>query len=87
MLVCILIILTKLHSPGLHIDTKGRLYAGCGDGVNVWNPSGTLLGKIFIGGTSANFNFAGERGLVIAAETSLYYAKIATTSGAYTGDA
>ncbi|KAI1815465.1 lactonohydrolase [Poronia punctata] len=73
---------------GLHIDTKGRIYAGCGDGVNVWNPAGTLLGKIFIGETSANFNFAGEGGLVIAAETNLYYAKLASTiaSGAYISD-
>ncbi|KAI0391602.1 lactonohydrolase [Xylariaceae sp. FL0594] len=71
---------------GLHVDTKGRLYAGCGDGVHVYNPSATLLGKIFTGETVANFNFAGDGGLVIAAETNLYYAKISTTSGAYTGD-
>lgn len=71
---------------GVHVDTKGRLYAGCGDGVHVWNPSGTLIGKIFLGETSANFNFAGNGGMVICAETNLYYAKIATTSGAYTGD-
>lgn len=42
----------------------------------VWNPSGVLLGKIFIGTTSANFNFAGN-GMVICAETELYYASIA----------
>ncbi|KAI0202356.1 gluconolactonase [Astrocystis sublimbata] len=71
---------------GLHIDTKGRLYAGVGDGVHVFNPSGTLIGKIFVGETSANFNFAGDNGMVICAETNLYYATIAATSGAYTGD-
>ncbi|KAI3332359.1 lactonohydrolase [Xylariaceae sp. AK1471] len=71
---------------GVHVDTKGRVYAGCGDGVHVWNPSGTLLGKIFLGETSANFNFAGDGGMVICAETNLYYAKIAVTSGAYAGD-
>ncbi|KAI0442967.1 gluconolactonase [Xylaria telfairii] len=71
---------------GLHIDTKGRLYAGCGDGVHVFNPSGTLIGKIFLGETSANFNFAGNGSMVICAETNLYYAKIAATSGAYIGD-
>ncbi|KAI0966548.1 lactonohydrolase [Xylaria arbuscula] len=71
---------------GLHVDTKGRLYAGCGDGVHVFNPSGTLIGKIFLGQTSANFNFAGDGGVVICAETELFYAKIAATSGAYTGD-
>ncbi|KAJ8129431.1 hypothetical protein O1611_g4202 [Lasiodiplodia mahajangana] len=71
---------------GIHVDTKGRLYAGCGDGVHVYNPSGTLIGKIFLGETSANFNFAGDGGMVICAETSLFYAKIAVGSGAYTGD-
>jgi len=40
---------------GLHCDTKGNLYAGTGDGVHVWNPEGTFLGKIYVGGTSANF--------------------------------
>ncbi|KAI0478225.1 gluconolactonase [Xylaria cf. heliscus] len=71
---------------GLHVDTKGRIYAGCGDGVHVFNPSGTLIGKIFLGETSANFNFAGDGGMVICAETDLFYAKIAATSGAYTDD-
>ncbi|KAI0538310.1 D-lactonohydrolase [Xylaria digitata] len=70
---------------GIHVDKKGRLYAGCGDGVQVYNPSGTLIGKIFLGEASANFNFAGNGGMVICAETHLYYAKIAATSGAYTG--
>jgi hypothetical protein len=34
---------------------NGNVYAGCGDGVQVWNPSGKLIGKIFLGETSANF--------------------------------
>ncbi|KAJ9611107.1 hypothetical protein H2200_004290 [Cladophialophora chaetospira] len=62
---------------GIHCDTEGNVYSGVGDGVQVWNPSGTLLGKIFLGTTSANFNFAGKGGLVICAETELYYASIA----------
>ncbi|KAI0506466.1 D-lactonohydrolase [Xylaria bambusicola] len=70
---------------GIHIDTKGRLYAGVGDGVHVYNTAGTLIGKIFLGQTSANFNFAGDDGMVICAETELFYAKMAVTSGAPTG--
>ncbi|KAI0406802.1 gluconolactonase [Xylaria palmicola] len=66
---------------GVHVDTKGRLYAGCGDGVHVFSTSGTLIGKIFLGETTANFNFAGDGGMVICAETHLFYAKIAATSG------
>ncbi|KAJ3577587.1 hypothetical protein NPX13_g2980 [Xylaria arbuscula] len=69
---------------GIHVDTKGRVYAGVGDGVHVFNTAGTLIGKIFLGQTSANFNFAGDGGMVICAETELFYAKIAATSGAPT---
>ncbi|KAL2864278.1 SMP-30/gluconolactonase/LRE family protein [Aspergillus lucknowensis] len=67
---------------GLHCDSKGNIYAGCGDGVQVWNPSGKLIGKIYVGTTSANFNFAGDGRMVICAETSLYYATLAA-SGNY----
>ncbi|KAI0165625.1 lactonohydrolase [Xylariaceae sp. FL1272] len=70
---------------GVHVDTEGRLYAGCGDGVHVWNTSGTLIGKIFIGEVSANFNFAGDGGMVICAETDLFYAKLQVTGGHYSG--
>lgn len=53
------------------------MYAGCGDGVHVWNSSGKLIGKIYVGTTSANFNFAGKGRMVICAETELYYATLA----------
>jgi gluconolactonase len=62
---------------GVHCDTNGNVYSGVGDGVHVWNPSGKLLGKIFLGATSANFAFAGKGRMVICAETNLYYAEIA----------
>lgn len=40
---------------GVHCDAAGNVYAGCGDGVQVFNPSGKLIGKIYLGETSANF--------------------------------
>ena len=43
----------------------------------VWNSQGTLLGKFFLGSVSSNFIFAGDRRLVILAETKIYLAKIA----------
>ncbi|KAF8154571.1 D-lactonohydrolase-like protein [Crassisporium funariophilum] len=43
----------------------------------VWNPQGTLLGKFFLGTTSANMVFAGDGRLVIMAETKIFVAKIA----------
>jgi hypothetical protein len=46
-----LYVLIKVHLLGIHIDTKGRIYAGCGDGVHVWNPSGTdILSLLFLFG-------------------------------------
>lgn len=42
---------------GIHTDTQGNVWAGCGDGVHVWNKDGKLLGKVWIGETSNNFAF------------------------------
>lgn len=78
-LILVLLLVPQLISlsPGIHCDSKGNVYAGVGDGVHVWNPSGTLLGKIFLGEESANFQFAGDGRMVIGAETHLYYATLA----------
>jgi hypothetical protein len=62
---------------GIHCDSNGNVYAACGDGIHVWNPSGTLLGKIFTGELTANFQFAGKGRMVLLAETHLYYATLA----------
>ncbi len=43
----------------------------------VWDSDGTLLGKFFLGTTSANLVFAGDGRLVIMAETAMYFAEIA----------
>ena len=67
---------------GIHTDSKGNVYTACGEGVHVFNPSGTLLGKIYVGRASANFQFAGKGRMVILAETELYYATIAA-EGSY----
>ncbi|KAH9896458.1 D-lactonohydrolase-like protein [Cubamyces lactineus] len=64
-------------ADGVQLDAEDNLYAGCGDGVQVWNSEGTLLGKFFLGTTSANLVFAGDRRLVIMAETAIYFAEIA----------
>lgn len=69
---------------GVHVDTMGNVYVGCGDGVQVYNPSGTLIGKIYLGGVSANFQFAGKGRMVILAETELYYATF-KAEGAFPG--
>lgn len=64
---------------GIHCDTNGYVYAGCGDGVHVWNPAGQLIGRIYLGTASANFQFAGQGRMVICAETELYYVTLGAT--------
>ncbi|KAH8077740.1 D-lactonohydrolase-like protein [Cristinia sonorae] len=57
---------------GLQIDTQGNVYAGCGDGIHVFNPSGLLIGKIYFGTSVANMVFAGKGRLVVMRETEVY---------------
>ena len=45
--------------------------------IQVWDPAGTLLGKFFIGNTSANLIFANKGQLVIMGETEIVLAEIA----------
>ncbi|KAK1081696.1 hypothetical protein LTR33_004470 [Friedmanniomyces endolithicus] len=42
---------------GIHTDTNGNVFSGCGDGVHVWNPEGVLLGKFAVANGGVN-NFA-----------------------------
>ncbi|KAK1584795.1 D-lactonohydrolase [Colletotrichum navitas] len=69
---------------GVHTDTKGNVYAGCFDGVHVWNPSGKLIGKIYTGAVAANFQFAGDGRMVITGQTKLFYATFAASGVALT---
>ncbi|KAJ7272601.1 D-lactonohydrolase-like protein [Mycena haematopus] len=62
---------------GLTLDTNGNLYVGCGDGTEVFDPKGTLLGKVFLGVSSSNMIFTGPKRLVILADTKVYMAEIA----------
>ncbi|WXC60180.1 hypothetical protein SNK03_006041 [Fusarium graminearum] len=64
---------------GIHCDSKGNVYAGCGDGVHVWNPSGKLIGKIYTGMNAANFQLAGNGRIIIMGRTRLFYATIAAS--------
>ncbi|KAJ6466874.1 calcium-dependent phosphotriesterase [Mycena sanguinolenta] len=69
---------------GVQVDTAGNVYAGCGDGVEVWDSDGMLIGKFFLGTVSANMAFAGPGRLVIMAETKIFLAEIAATSALFT---
>jgi gluconolactonase len=59
---------------GFRVDTAGNLWTSAGDGVRVFAPDGTLLGKILIPETVANVCFGGRKRnrLFICATSSVY---------------
>ncbi|MFN7140545.1 MAG: SMP-30/gluconolactonase/LRE family protein [Limisphaerales bacterium] len=59
---------------GIRCDTKGRLWSSAGDGVHIFSPDGSLIGKILVPEGPANLCFGGPKGntLFITARTSLY---------------
>jgi len=66
---------------GFRVDVKGRLWSSAADGVHVFHPDGTLLGKIRIPEIVANVCFGGEKRnrLLICATSSLYSVYLNTT--------
>ena len=59
---------------GFRVDTKGNIWTSAGDGVHVYAPDGTLLGKIRVPEVVANVCFGGPKRnrLYICGTTSLY---------------
>ncbi|PHH92620.1 hypothetical protein CDD83_6547 [Cordyceps sp. RAO-2017] len=64
---------TPAASP---LSGNGNVYAGCGDGINIWNSSGVLLGKILIDGGAANFCFGRQGKMYILNEKKLWVAQL-----------
>ncbi|KIK33296.1 hypothetical protein CY34DRAFT_18460 [Suillus luteus UH-Slu-Lm8-n1] len=60
---------------GIQLDTMGNVYGGCNDGVHVWNPEGTLIGKFYLNRTTPQMIFT-KSGLVILEATNMYVANI-----------
>ncbi|MCJ1479348.1 hypothetical protein MMC13_008033 [Lambiella insularis] len=68
---------------GIKCDVYGNVYAGCGDGINVWNTGGTLIGKILIEGGVANFCFGRNGEMWCFGEKKLWRVQLAeNTKGA-----
>lgn len=59
---------------GIRCDRKGRVFSSAGDGVQIFSPSGGLIGKILVPESPANLAFGGKdhKTLYIAARSSLY---------------
>lgn len=61
---------------GIKLDSRGNVYAGCGDGINVWNENGILLGKIVVQGGTSNFGFASDGRIFALNEEKLYLVRL-----------
>ncbi|KAA8571159.1 hypothetical protein MFRU_058g00220 [Monilinia fructicola] len=71
---------------GIKCDVYGNVYSGCGDGVEVWNSAGTLIGTILVPGGVANFCFGKDGEIFLCAEQKLWRLQLArTTRGALLG--
>ena len=66
---------------GLRLDVQGRIWTSAGDGVHVFHPDGTMLGKIKVPEVVANVCFGGHKGnkLFVCATSSLYAIYVNTT--------
>ena len=59
---------------GFRLDTEGRIWTSAADGVHVYHPDGTLLGKVLVPEVVANVQFGWPKRnrLYICGTTSLY---------------
>ena len=59
---------------GIRVDRDGRVWSSAGDGVQIFDRNGTLIGKILVPEAPANLCFGGHDGktLFITARRSLY---------------
>ncbi len=66
---------------GIRCDMNGNVWSSAGDGVHVFAPDGTLLGKILVPQRVSNLTFGGPRRnrLFITATTSVYLVYVAGT--------
>ncbi|WVW82653.1 hypothetical protein I302_104664 [Kwoniella bestiolae CBS 10118] len=74
---------------GIKCDVLGNVYAGCGDGIHVWNSYGTLIGRIVLGVSDgktgagcANFCFIPGGRLVCFSEDRVYLVEGLAVEGA-----
>ncbi|PYI16981.1 calcium-dependent phosphotriesterase [Aspergillus violaceofuscus CBS 115571] len=61
---------------GIKVDQRGNVYAGCGDGVNVWSAGGVLLGKIRVEGGVANLVFGEAGEMFLMGETRVWVVRL-----------
>lgn len=69
---------------GIRCDAAGRVWSSAGDGVHIFAPDGTLIGKILTPEGPANLGFGGKDGqtLFITARKGLYSIPVLVTGAA-----
>jgi gluconolactonase len=68
---------------GIRLDTEGRIWASAADGVHVYHPDGTLLGKLLVPETVSNLTFGGaKRNRLFLTATTSVYSIFTTVNGA-----
>jgi gluconolactonase len=73
---------TPEHPDGLKVDSAGRIYASARGGIQVFDPSGTLLGEISLPG-AVNFTFGGaDRNVLFITADSAIWAAVLNAKGA-----
>ncbi len=71
-------VIDKGGPDGIRCDVEANLYSSAKDGVHIFAPDGSLIGKILVPETPANLCFGGKEKkiLFITARTSLYSIKL-----------
>jgi gluconolactonase len=66
---------------GIRVDRDGRVWSSAGDGVQIFAPNGSRIGRILVAESPANLCFGGDDGktLFMTARKSLYSIKVAVT--------
>lgn len=68
---------------GMRLDTSGNIYVGALDGIQVFNPQGTLIGKILMPKETANLTFGGrDNNILFICSTDSVWAIKLNTKGA-----
>jgi gluconolactonase len=67
---------------GIRVDAAGRVFSSAKDGVEIFAPTGEMIGKILLPESCANLTFGGKDGneLFMTASKSLYRIKLTTTA-------
>jgi gluconolactonase len=65
---------------GFRLDVDGRVWTSTAEGVHIYDPDGTLIGKVLVPEVVANVEFGGTKlnHLFICGTTSLYTVKVMT---------